>query len=189
MSRVDMRTRTVTLMTRSRSTWTLRPRLRPLQTGFSRPAAAASLWYSCAGATRSHVRESFKRTPVAYLEARRHERGGELGGGDDRRLDLDATDLHAALVLAVHLADVVVQVRAVEQRRRDDRATGLEHGRRRVDGQRLAPRNDVVGRGGLCGNAVRSRIIDGSGRRVALLAETRRRRSSCGTCPRPRSRS
>ncbi len=41
-----------TLMTRSRSTWTLRPRFRPLHTGFSRPAAAASLWYSCAGATR-----------------------------------------------------------------------------------------------------------------------------------------
>ena len=46
----------VTLMTRSRSTCTLRPRFRPLQTGFSRPAAAASLWYSCAGARRSDVR-------------------------------------------------------------------------------------------------------------------------------------
>ena len=55
MSRVDIRTRTVTLMTRSRSTWTDSPRFRPLQTGFSRPAAAASLWYSCAGATRSKV--------------------------------------------------------------------------------------------------------------------------------------
>ena len=54
-----IRTQTVTLMTRSRSTCTLRPRFRPLHAGFSRPAAAASLWYSCAGATRLHVRESF----------------------------------------------------------------------------------------------------------------------------------
>ena len=46
------RTQTVTLMTRSRSTCTDRPRFRPLHEGFSRPAAAASLWYSCAGALR-----------------------------------------------------------------------------------------------------------------------------------------
>ena len=59
-------------------------RFRPLQTSFSRPAAAASLWYSCAGTTRSDVRESFKMTPIARLEARRHERGGELGGSDFR---------------------------------------------------------------------------------------------------------
>ena len=153
-----------TLMTRSRSTWTLRPRLRPLHTGLSRPAAAASLWYSCAGATRSHVRAR-RRAPVACLEARRHERGGELGGGDGRDADLDAADLDLATVLAVLLLDVVVQVRAVKQRRRDDRATGLEHGRGRVHGQRLAPRDDVVGGRGLRGNEVRSRTVDGIRRR------------------------
>ena len=99
------------------------------------------------------------------FEARRHERGGELGGGDVRYVRLDAAHSDAAAVLAVYLLDVVVQVRAVEQGRRDDRATGLEHGRRRVDGQRLAPRDDVVGGGGLRGNKVRSLTVDGSGRR------------------------
>ena len=86
------------------------------------------------------------------LAGRRHERGGELGGGDERRVGLDAADLDLAAVLAVLLVHVVVEVRAVEQRRRDDRATGLEHGRRRVDGQRLAPRDDVVGGRGLSGS-------------------------------------
>ena len=104
-------------------------------------------------------------TSVACLEARRHERGGELGGGDGRRVGGDAADGDLADVLAIFLVDVVVEARAVEERRRDDRATGLEHGRRRVDGKRLAPRDDVVGRGGLRGNEVRSRPVDGSGRR------------------------
>ena len=153
----------MTLMTRSRSTWTERPRFRPLQTGFSRPAAAESLRDSCAGTTRPNVREFAKGRRWSCLKGCRRERGGELGGGDERHVDLDAADLDSTAVLAVHLLDVVVEVRAVEQRRRDDRATGLEHGRGRVDGQRLAPRDDVVGGGGLRG--VRSRTVDGGGLR------------------------
>ena len=77
-----------------------------------------------------------------------------------RDVDVDAADLDPAGILAVLLADVVVQVGTVEQRRRDDRPAGLEHGRRRVDGQRLAPRDDVVGRGGLCGNEDRTKAAD-----------------------------
>ncbi len=115
----------VTLMTRSRSTWTLRPRLRPLQTGFSRPAAAASLWYSCAG-TDAFEGASMTKDAVVCLACRRHERRGEFGGGDGRDFDRDTADLDRAVVLAVYLLDVVVEVRAVEQRRRDDRPAGLE---------------------------------------------------------------
>ena len=96
-------------------------------------------------------------------ETRRHERGGELGGGDGRDISIQTADVDPAGVLAARLLDVVVQVRAVEQRRRDDRPTGLEHRSRRVDGQRLAPRDDVVGGRRLC--VVRSQTVDGSGRR------------------------
>ena len=82
-----------------------------------------------------------------------------------RDVDVDAADSDPAGILAALLPDVVVQARPVEQRRRDDRPAGLEHGRRRVDGQRLAPRDDVVGRGGLRGGEIRSRTVDESGRR------------------------
>ena len=107
----------------------------------------------------------FKRTQGACLEARRHERGGEFGGGDVRNADLEPANINLSKVLAALFAHVVVQVRAVEERRRDDRPAGLEHGRGRVDGQRLAPRDDVVRGGGLCGNVVRSRTVDKSGHR------------------------
>ena len=131
--------------------------------------------------------------PAGRPARRETERGRRARTNSSRtfaqRAGLDAPDVDAATVLAVLLLDVMVQVRAVEERRRNDRPTGLEHGRRRVHWQRLAPRDDVVGRGGLRGNEVRPWTVERSTRRVALLAATRRSRSFCATCQGPRTRS